>query len=240
MGREAATGISGGLCYHPYMELAATFSEAARRLGILSALGVALLCPVYAIALIGGLLSLPTPQDPIGDPFFSVLEILILLLAPLMVVLAAAIHAWAPEKSKMFGLISLVFMSLTAVLTCSVHFVILTVSRDTAVAALASAPLFLAFRWPSVVYALDILAWDVLFGLSVLFAACVFEGSRLATWIRGLLSLSGVLAFAGLSGVVSGNMQLRNIGIIGYVGVFPVAAALLAVLFMRGRSRPAA
>jgi hypothetical protein len=28
-------------------------------------------------------------------------------------------------------------------------------------------------------------------------------------------------------------MQLRNIGIIGHVGVFPVAALLLAILFYR-------
>lgn len=221
------------------MDQAAHSSEPARKLGIASAVGVTVLSPVYAIALVGGLLSLPTPHDPIGDPFFSILEILILLLAPLMVVLTAAIHAWAPERSKVFGLLSLIFVSLMAVLTCSVHFVILTVSRDTAVAALTSAPLFLAFRWPSVVYALDILAWDVLFGLSTLFAASVFEGGGLAAWIRRLLIASGVLAVAGLSGLVSGDIQLRNIGIIGYVGAFPVAAALLAFLFIRTKPRTA-
>ncbi len=69
-----------------------------------------------------------------------------------------------------------------------------------------------------------------------MFAAPIFGGSRLANWIRGLLSVSGILAIAGLSGVVSGNMQLRSIGIIGYVGVFPLAAALLAVLFIRTTS----
>jgi hypothetical protein len=36
-----------------------------------------------------------------------------------------------------------------------------------------------------------------------------------------------------LSGVVFGDMQLRNIGIVGYVGVFLVVAVLLAVLFYR-------
>ncbi len=44
---------------------------------------------------------------------------------------------------------------------------------------------------------------------------------------------SGVLALADLSGVVVGDMQLRNIGIVGYVGVFLKVAALLAVLFCR-------
>jgi hypothetical protein len=215
--------------------MAPTFSQSARKLGILSALGIALLCPVYALALIGGLLSLPTPREPIGDPFFSVLEILIMLLAPLMVVLVATIHAWASEKNKVFALVSLVFMSLLAILTGSVHFVILTVSRDAAVAAATWAPRLLSFNWPSVAYALDILAWDVFFALSALFAACVFEGTRLAIWIRGLIGVSGALAFAGLSGVVSGDMQLRNIGVIGYVGVFPVATLLLAILFVQAK-----
>jgi hypothetical protein len=44
---------------------------------------------------------------------------------------------------------------------------------------------------------------------------------------------SGILALGGLLGVVASDMQLRNIGIVGYVGVFTVAAVLLAVLFHR-------
>jgi hypothetical protein len=47
------------------------------------------------------------------------------------------------------------------------------------------------------------------------------------------MTVSGVLALAGLSGVVAGDMQLRNIGIVGYLGVFLVVAGLLAVLFHR-------
>ena len=100
-------------------------------------------------------------------------------------------------------------------------------------------PLFLEFKWPSVVYALDILSWDLFFPLSVLFAAPVFGGSPLAIWIRWLMVASGTLALAGLSGVVFGDMQLRNIGIVGYVGVFLVVAVLLAVLFDRALPRAA-
>jgi hypothetical protein len=67
----------------------------------------------------------------------------------------------------------------------------------------------------------------------MLFAAPLFCGSRLATWIRVLMVASGMLALAGLSGVAVGDMQLRNIGIVGYVGVFLAVAALLAFLFYR-------
>ena len=94
---------------------------------------------------------------------------------------------------------ALVFMGLLAGLTCSLHFVILTVSRQAAFAGLSWLPLFLSFKWPSVAYAPDILSWDVFFPLSVLSAAPVLNGSRLAIAIRALMIVSGALALGGLS-----------------------------------------
>lgn len=211
------------------------FSATARRLGIFSALGVVVLEVAYAITLVIGFLSLDSPQQPIGDPMFSILEILIIAMMPVMVALMVAVHAWAPSHAKTLSLIAVVFMALLAGVTCSLHFVILTLSRQAAFAGQSWLPLFLSFKWPSVAYALDILGWDVFFALSMLFAAPVFGGSRLAASIRVLMIASGVLALAGLSGVVVGDMQLRNIGIVGYVGVFLVVAGLLAVLFYRTR-----
>ncbi len=203
----------------------------------MSAAGTALLIAVYAATLVAGLLSLQSPQQPIGDPLFSVLEVLILLLTPPMVALMVAVHAWAPAEDRVFSLTAVVFMGLLAGITCSVHFVILTVARQAAFAGLAWTPLLLSFEWPSVAYALDVLAWDVFFALSVLFAAPVFRGGRLATSIRVLLVVSGALALGGLSGVVAGDMRLRMIGVVGYAGVFPVAALLMAVLFHRTTPR---
>lgn len=70
---------------------------------------------------------------------------------------------------------------------------------------------------------MDILAWDVFFALAVLSVAPVFGRGRLAKWIRALMITGGGLALAGLSGVITGDMQLRNIGIIGYAAVSPAA-----------------
>jgi hypothetical protein len=209
------------------------FSLSARRLGISAAAGIVLLGLGYAVTLILGLLSLQSPQQPIGGWYFSILELLILPIALSAVVLMVAVHAWAPPGAKAYSLTALVFMGLLSGLTCSVHFVILTVGRQIASADLARSALFLSFKWPSVAYALDIVAWDVFFGLAMLFAAPVFSGGRLATSIRILMITSGVLALAGLSGVVVGDMQLRMIGVIGYAAMFPVVALLLAILFMR-------
>jgi hypothetical protein len=200
--------------------MAIQFSATARRLGIFSAVGVAVLDVAYAITLTVGFLSLKSPQEPIGDPMFSSLEVLIILMMPAMVTLMVAVHAWAPLHAKTLSLTALVFMSLLAGVTCGVHFVILTLTRQAAFAGQPWLPLFLSFRWPSVVYALDILGWDFFFALSMLFAAPVFGGSRLTVSIRMLMTASGLLALAGLSGVVAGDMQLRNIGIVGYLGYF--------------------
>jgi hypothetical protein len=209
------------------------FTATARRLGIFSAAATLILLVAYAVTLAMGLASLESPQQPIGDPMFKILEVLIISMMPAMVALMVTVHAWAPMHAKTLSLTSLVFMGMLAGLTCSVHFVILTLSRQPEFTAQPWLPLVLSFNWPSVVYALDILGWDVFFPLSMLFAAPVFWGSRLAAWIRVLMTASGVLALAGLSGVVVGDMQLRNIGIVGYVGVFLVVTALLAVLFYR-------
>ncbi len=210
-----------------------TFSAAGRRLGIVSAVATAALVAAYAVTLSVGLLSLPSPEQPIGNPLFAILEILIIVMMPALVTLMIAVHAWAPVHLRVLSLAGLVFMSLLAVVTCTLHFVVLTLGRDPAFAGEPWQSRVLAFRWPSVAYAVDILGWDVLFPLSMLFAAGVFGGSPLARWVRATMVASGVLAFAGLTGVVLGDMQWRNIGIVGYVPVFLAVAVLLGVLFQR-------
>jgi hypothetical protein len=211
------------------------FTATARSLGIFSAAATVILLVAYAVTLAVGLASLESAQQPIGDPMFTILEVLIIIMMPVMVALMVVVHAWAPMHAKALSLISLVFMGLLAGVTCSLHFVILTLSRQPEFTGQPWLPLVFSFSWPSIAYALDILGWDVFFALSMLFAAPVFRGSRLVAWIRVLMIASAVLALAGLSGVVAGDMQLRNIGIVGYVGVFLVVAALLVVLFYRAR-----
>ena len=60
--------------------MALPFTTSARRLGMASAIGTVLFSAAYAATLVAGLLSLNSPQQPIGDPFFAILEILIVLM----------------------------------------------------------------------------------------------------------------------------------------------------------------
>lgn len=214
------------------------FTRTHRMAGRAAALGVSFLLIAYLITLILGFLSLASPQDPIGDPYFSILESLIVVIAPLMVVVMVAVHAYASPEAGMYSLTALAFMILMAGITSSVHFVILTVSHLIESAGFPWGSLFFSFTWPSVAYALDILAWDIFFALAMLFAAPVFTRGRLERTVRVLMIVSGVLSLAGLVGVPLADMNLRNIGIIGYAGVSIVVFLLLGVVFGRARRVP--
>ena len=186
---------------------------------------------IYAIITTLGFLSLQSPQDPIGEPFVTLMELLIVLMAPFYIISMVAIHAYALPEQKLYSLLALIFMILLAALTSCIHFIVLTVGPQLAATGLSWAPLFFSWKWPSVAYAIDILAWDWFFALALLFAAAVFKAGRLEKTVRVLLILSGVLSLAGLFGVLLADMQVRNIGIIGYAVVAPVAFLLIGIAF---------
>jgi hypothetical protein len=213
-----------------------------RTLGRAASWAVFSLLVIYAVTTALGFLSLKSPQEPIGDPYFTMMELLIILIAPLMVVSMVALHAYASPEGKAYSLTALAFMILLAGITSSVHFVILTVRHQLEVTGLTWVPLFLSFTWPSVAYTLDILAWDFFFALSMLFAAPVFKQGGLETAVRYLMLASGVLSLVGLIGVPLANMHVgywatvRNLGVIGYAVVAIAVFLLLAIVF--GRTKP--
>lgn len=212
-----------------------SFTPQHRTIGRAAAWAVFVLGVVYAVTTILGFLSLKSPQDQISDPYFSIMELLIVIMASLMVVVMVAVHAYAPPDAKAYSLIALIFMILLAGITSSVHFIILTVSHQIEATGLQLAPLLISFKWPSVAYALDILAWDWFFALSFLFAAPVFRAGRLEATVRILMIISGSLSLAGLIGVQLADMQVRNIGIVGYAVVAPIVFLLLGMVFGRTR-----
>lgn len=214
------------------------YRPVSQRMAIASAGAVAVLCLAYAVVLTLGLLSLPSPQHQIQDPWFTLMELLIVVIAPAMVVFTVGLLAQSAPSHRPLAVVSVAFMTACATLTCCVHFGVLTLSREPGFGGDPWERQVFAFRWPSVAYALDILAWDVFFPLAAAFAAPTVRGPGHAAVARRLLYASAVLAFIGLAGVPLSDMQVRNIGIIGYAVLFPIAAALLAREF--GRKWPRA
>jgi hypothetical protein len=210
------------------------------RMTAAAGLALAALSVAYAAVLAIGLVTLASPDQPIQNPWFTVMEVLILAIAPAMVAFTVGLCAWATAERKALAMLSVVFMSMCAGVTCGVHFAVLTLSRHPAFAGPDWATLVFSFRWPSLVYALDILAWDLFFPLAAMFAALAVHGSGLAGLVRALLFASAALAFIGLAGVPLANMNIRNIGIVGYVFLFPAAALLLALMVRRQVAHSAA
>lgn len=199
-----------------------------QRMGIWAAQSLSFLIATYAAVLLAGLARRPSPEAPIADPWFTLMEALILLIAPLLVLLMTALHDHASPTRRGFGLAALALASLCAGLTSAVHACVLLLSRAPGATDWRGA---LDFVWPSPVYVLDILAWDWFFALAALCAAFAIPAGTLARTTRTLLLLSSFLSLAGLTGVATADMALRNIGILGYAGTFPIAALCLARRF---------
>lgn len=206
----------------------------AQRLGKWAALAQFGLTLIYAVVLGIGLSLLQTSTEPIRDPYLSAMEIIILLMAPVLILLMASVHTYAAQEHKVLSMTALVLMGICAGLTSCVHFSVLTFTHMSG--ALAESEwfsFFFSWNWPSVVYVVDILAWDFFFGLSVILAAPIFRGDKPCTSVRRLLLVSGFLSLIGLLGPITGNMAIRMIGVVGYVGVFPWACLLMARVFSR-------
>ncbi len=191
-----------------------------------SSWGVFVLGILYATTTMAGLGALVSADEPIGQPYFAIMELLILLIAPLMLVSMIGVHYCAGTGYNLYSLMSVGCMLITAAITSCVHFLVLATGS-----AAAEHPFLFSFRWPSLIYVLDILAWDWFFALSMLFAAFSFRRRGLEKIIRMLMILSGLLSLAGLGGIPAGNMMIRNIGIAGYALIAPVVFLLLGTWF---------
>jgi hypothetical protein len=195
------------------------------RFGVWFASALCVIGVAYVVTLAVGFSSAGFTK-PIVDPVLAVMEILTLLSASILVVLMAAVHAYAPPEYKIHGSVAVAFMVLLAGLTSSVHFVELTAVRQSATASLT---------WPSTAYALELLAWDLFLGLSLLFAAPVFRGGKLEDAVRTGLYVGGTLCIAGILGPATGEMRLQLVAIVGYAGVLPAVCLMLTMLFRRSR-----
>jgi hypothetical protein len=81
-------------------------------------------------------------------------------------------------------------------------------------------------------YAVDIAAWDIFFGLALLFAVPAFaRGSK----ARAGLIASGSLCLIGLVGPFADALGWRAIGIFGYTIVFALTCIPLSRTFASAR-----
>lgn len=165
------------------------------------------------------------------DPFLTVAEIMTIIGAPLLILLVAAIHECAPQSAKVFSLSALGLILLLAGSTMIVHFVNLTLGIQISEQQKIEYVRFLGWQWPSMLFAVELVAWHLFFGLSLFFAAFAFKGIGWERAVRITLMVAGMLCIVGLIGPLIGDMIWRVPGIFGYGVGFPIACVMLARVF---------
>ena len=196
-------------------------------LGRWTASAVVVLYVGYIAVLFAGDVAHGVPREP----YLAIAEILTIVGALLQVFLFGAIYKCAPRSSKTFGLIALGWMLIMAGLTVTVHFVQLTVGRQIGIDGNSDLARVFGWEWPSFLYAVELAAWHLFFGVALLFSAPVFGGCGKEAVVRSGLRIVGLLCLLGLVGPAVGHLSWRMVGAFAYGVLFPVACVMIALVF---------
>ena len=224
-GKRAAAGLGG--------------TKADRWIGMWSARVLFAFGVAYAVTMVAGFAAMGNLSKPLEDPYLAIMEVLILVMAPILVLLAVVIHACAPEGTKTYSMTAVGWMLLLAGFTMTVHLVQLTVVRRIDPSAIHGFQYLFNWHWPSVLYGVDVVAWDIFFALALLFAAPVFHAAGHVAVRNGLL-IAGAMCLVGIIGPAVNHIALRQIGIIGYAIVWPIVCVPLSKAFRQGGLPPGA
>jgi hypothetical protein len=160
----------------------------------------------------------------------TLLHVGILLTVPVLVLLWATIHLVTPAERQVFSLGSLVLIAIFGTLTSINRYNALTVvPQATAMGASEGLDWFLPYGWPSIMTAMEVLAWGGYFGLACLCLAPVFGGNRLEKAIFWTLIASGGLSFFAVLSQVLDNPPLSALAVLAWGPGF----ILLTVLWAR-------
>ena len=196
--------------------------------GLRSAWANFVLFIVYDLIVITGIV---IGQGVLKEPYLAIAEVMTLVGAPLLILLTVAIHECAPQSAKVFSLTALGWILLLAGSTVIVHFVNLTLWRQINDQQKIDYVRFLGWEWPSMMYAIELVAWHLFFGLSMFFAAFAFKGVGKEKIVKQGLIITGILCIVGLIGPVIGDLKWRMIGIFGYGILFPIICVYIARVF---------
>ena len=163
-----------------------------------------------------------------------------LLFGPLYVVMISSIYDYVPSSKKILARISMNFGIIFAALISMNYFIQLSVIRlNLTKEMIAGLELFIMVNPSSIILAILMLGWTLFFGLSSLFAAPIFSGSRLESTIKIAFLANGIFCLLGGIGFVLDIKVLVFLTInFGMGGAVMVATIALTNLFKRQLETP--
>jgi hypothetical protein len=169
---------------------------------------------------------------PPVEPFTSLFSVLILFSAILTVFYWVLLYSSISVEKKVFGLTSLIMIAIFSALTSINRFVALTVVKQSLASGNTNGlQWFLPYQWPSVMLALEILAWGEFFGLACLSLAPVFSNGKLERTIFWTLLIIGVLSLCAFFGQIINSTLLSFAGLIAWGPGFTLVSYLTTKWF---------
>lgn len=196
-----------------------------------SALALIALGVIYVGLIIWGIITQEPGTGFIREHVRILMEIVTMISAIVLLFFALSIKNMLLAPAHNFlAEIGVVFMTLLVALTGIVHFASITISSQLVDENPLLSPL-LSLNWPSLLLSIDILAWDVFFGIAFIFLGLSLRQIKEVSIASIIMIFSGILSLLGLIALPLNNMNVRYIGIFGYT-VMPVIACVFLLRSM--------
>jgi hypothetical protein len=201
-----------------------------RQIGFLSGmvlvgLGIIYICLIVILMLSGS-------GFPPLEPYQTMFNILILFTAVWMVLFWTIVNYVAPAEKKLFSQASLALIVIFATLTSINRYVGLTVVKQSLSAGDTNGlEWFMPYQWPSVMMAIEFLAWGFFFGLACLCLAPVFKAGRLGNTIFWILIITGSLSLLTVCGQVA-SLNALSFNLFTFAGTLAWGPGLTTAIFL--------
>jgi hypothetical protein len=190
---------------------------------------------IYVLLITIGIMTQSKETGYIQDDIRILMEISTMISAILLLLFAISIDQLVEESKKLFSTFSVLMMLGLVILTLFCHFISITIGESL----IENNEIFgylVSLTWPSVIFAVDILAWDILFGLSFIALGISIINSFPKKIIPITMIVAGILSLVGLIALPLNNMNLRYIGVFGYT-VMPLITSILYISGLNKENR---
>jgi hypothetical protein len=207
------------------------------RFGIwLSIIGCVLAITYFIAILLAAIFDTIPPHEP----YQSIISAVSLVSVPGLVLLWVTIHESVPDSQRVFSLGSLSLMIIFGTLTSINRYISLTViPQAMRIGVTEGLNWFQPYGWPSIMAAIEVMAWGLYLGLALFCLVPVFAdspaGSR--SWLEKsifwTLLMSGGLCLVATLGQVLNNAILNLLGILAWGPGLITLMILLAIWFKK-------
>ncbi len=145
----------------------------------------------------------------------------------------SSIYFYASDDKKIWSLLGLIFAVMYGAILAANYWLLLTVVRESLLGGYTEGLEWFVIGSPhSITNTIEGIGYGFM-GLAAVFVSQVFDGDKLKNWLRWLFIVNGV---AGIAGVILGGLGIimaTMVSLALWCITFPVATAMVAVLFKR-------